>query len=145
MDEEIRTLLEENLKILLQKIKTLPDGSEEKRKVVSDYETLHKQWVELMKVDASNKEHADRHELERDKHYLDCQTQDEDRRLKEAQYKSNTRFQIANILVTVATFAGTILFYKNIHTSGLIFEKTGNVNSNHNRNAFSKMLPNLLR
>lgn len=144
MDEN-RTLLEQNIKAVLQKMKALPDGSEEKGKVISEYETLHKQWVELMKVEATNKEHADRHELERDKHFLDCQAQDEDRRLKEAQYKSNNRFQIANILVTVATFTGTILFYKNIHTAGLIFEKTGNVNSNHNRNAFSKMLPNLLR
>lgn len=144
MDEN-RTLLEENIKAVLQKMKTLPDGSEEKRKVISEYETLHKQWVDLMKVEAENKEHADRHELERDKHFLECQTQDEERRLKEAQHKSNNRYQVANIIVTVATFAGSLIFYKHIHKEGLIFEKTGNVNSNHNRNAFSKMLPNLLR
>lgn len=144
MDEN-RTLLEENIKAVLQKMKTLPDGSEEKRKVISEYEMLHKQWVDLMKVEATNKEHADRHELERDKHFLECQTQDEERRLKEAQHKSNNRYQVANIIVTVATFAGSLIFYKHIHTAGLIFEKTGNVNSNHNRNAFSKMLPNLLR
>ena len=142
--DEIKTLLEEKLKTMLEKIGTLASGSEERRKAIGEYETLHKQWIELLKVESARKEHVDRHELERDKHFLDSQTQDDDRRLKEAQHKTQKVFQWVTIGVTVV--CGTLIpvvANRNTHIRGLRYEETGSVNASHNRNCFPKLFHTL--
>lgn len=144
--DEIITQLEARLEKDLQKIGTLNDGSEERRRAISDYEVLHKQYIEAVKAKAMQQEQADRHELERDKFYLESQTQDEERRLKEAQYKTQKALQIAGIVVTVICGTAIPVVSNHVmHRRGLKFEMDGTVSASHNRNCFSKIYYTLFK
>ena len=139
--DEIKNLLNDEIKTEFQKLRTLKEGSDEKRKEIANLDTLYKLRIEEIKAEHAHQEHLDRHELERDKHFLASQEQDDDRRLKEAQHKSQNLYQWITIGATVVGTAASIISGHVIHRRGLKFEELGSVNSSHNRNFFSRILP----
>lgn len=140
--DETKNLLTEEINTLFEKLKTLDAASDEYKKVTDRIETLHKLMMDEVKTDAAHQEHLDRHELERDKHFLDSQSQDDDRRLKEAQYKLQKGIQIATIAVSVGTVIAKIISNHVAHTRGLKFEIDNSIFSKHNGIFFNKLTEN---
>ena len=139
--DEIKNLLNDEIKTEFQKLSNLQEGSDEKRKAIANLDTLYKLRIEEIKAEHAHLEHLDRHELERDKHFLASQEQDDDRHLKEAQHKSQNLYQWISIGVTVAGTAASLISSHIIHRRGLRFEENGSITSSHNRNFFSRILP----
>lgn len=139
--DEIKKKLEAEIKSEISDLSKLKPGSEEKSKAITDLTKLNQSRIDIMKAETALLEHKDRHELERDKHFLECQTRDDDQRLKEAEYKSKNIGQWimfgGQALMTVTTMIAYNYWFK----KGLKFEETGTITSPHNRNLISNMLP----
>lgn len=128
--DEIKNLLNEEIKTEFANLGTLKAGSDEKQKEIGNLETLYRLRIEEIKA-----------ELERDKHFLASLTQDDEKRLKEAQHKSQNLYQWINVGVTVVGTAASLISSHVIHRRGLRFEENGSITSSHNRNFFSRILP----
>lgn len=139
--DDIRNSLNNAIETEFANIATLPATGDEKKKAIADLEVLYKLRIEEIKAENAHLEHLDRHELERDRHFLETQTQDDERRLKEAQHKSQNLFQWISISVSVIGTAASLISGHVIHRRGLRFEENGSVTSSHNRNFFSRILP----
>lgn len=139
--DDIKNLLDEQLKSDIQGLASLDLGSSERSKAVNDVSTLYKLRIDEIEAEAKRQEHADRHELERDKHFLESQTRDDERVLKEAQHKSQNIDRWINFGLAAGQVLIMIVAYDIWNRRGLKFEETGTVNSPHTRNLLSRMLP----
>ncbi len=139
--DEIKKKLEDEIKSEISDLSKLKAGSEEKSKAITDLTKLNQSRIDIMKAETTLLEHQDRHELERDKHYLEEQTRDEERRLKEAEHKSRNIGQWIMFGGQIGTTLLTMLAYNYWFKKGLKFEETGTITSPHNRNLISSMLP----
>lgn len=139
--DEIKTLLDEQIKTEISGLSSLETGSDAKSKAVTDLTKLYQARIDEIKAETALLEHKDRHELERDKHYLESLTRDDDRRLKEAEHKSRSLDRWINVGVAVGTMVISVVSYDIWNRRGLKFEETGSINSPQTRNLISAMLP----
>lgn len=139
--DKIKTLLDEQIKTEIEGLSSLKTGSDEKSKAVTDLTKLYQARIDEMKAETALLEHQDRHELERDKHFLESQTRDDERVLKEAEHKSRNLDRWVNIGLQVGLAVLSIVSYDIWNRRGLKFEETGTITSPHTRNLLSKMLP----
>jgi hypothetical protein len=139
--DEIKNLLDEQIKTEIEGLSSLKTGSDEKSKAVTDLTKLYQSRIDEMKAETSLLEHQDRHELERDKHFLEEQTRDDERRLKEAEHKSRNLDRWVNVGLQVGLTVLSIISYDIWNRRGLKFEEEGTITSSHTRNLISRMLP----
>lgn len=139
--DEIKNLLDEQIKSEISGLSSLTTGSDEKSKAVNDLTKLYQARIDEIKAETALLEHRDRHELERDKHYLESQLSDEERRLKEAEYKSRNLDRWLGFGIQAGLAVLSIVSYDIWHRRGLKFEETGTITSPQTRNLISSMLP----
>lgn len=139
--DEIKNLLDEQIKTEISGLSSLKTGSDEKSKAVADLTKLYQARIDEKKAETALLEHQDRHELERDKYFLESQTQDEEMRFKRAQYKAQNLDRWVNVGIQVGLTVLSIVSYDIWLRKGLKFEETGTVTSPQTRNLISKMLP----
>ena len=139
--DDIKQMLDERIKADFTGLASLEQGSEAKSKATRDVIELYKLRLDEKKIETAHEEHLDRNELERDKHFLESQTRDDERVLKEAQHKSQKLDRWINFGLVTGQLIITILAYDVWNRRGLRFEEEGTIKSPHNRNLLSKMLP----
>ena len=140
--DDIKRMLDEQIKTEIEGLASLQTGSEEKSKAMHVVTELYKLRLDEMKIKAEHEEHLDRNELERDKHFLESQSRDDERVLKEAQHKSQNLDRWINVGLMTGQLLITIIAYDIWNRRGLKFEEEGTIRSPHTRNLFSKMIPN---
>lgn len=140
--DDIKQMLDEQIKTEIEGLASLQTGSEEKSKATHVVTELYKLRLDEMKIKAEREEHLDRNELERDKHFLESQSRDDERVLKEVQYKSQNLDRWINVGLITGQLLITIIAYDIWNRRGLKFEEEGTIRSPHTRNLLSKMIPN---
>lgn len=141
--DEIKNLLNEEIKTEIEELSSLQAGSDAKSKAVNDLQKLYQLRIDEIKAENTRQEQTERHELERDRYFLESQTRDDERVLKEAQHKSQNLDRWISFGLAAGQVLVTIIAYDIWNRRGLKFEETGTVNSPHTRNLLSKMLPGL--
>lgn len=141
--DETKNLLNEEIKAEIQEISSLQAGTDAKSKAVADLQKLYQLRIEEIKAETARQEHQDRNELERDKHFLECQTRDDDRVLKEAQHKQQKREKWLNFGLAVGQAILYIGAYEIWNRRGYKFEEAGTITSQQTRNLLSKIVPSL--
>lgn len=139
--DDITQMLDERLKAEIESLGSLQTGSEEKTKAAHVVTELYKLRIDEKKFDAAQKEHNDRHELERDKHFLESQTKDDERVLKEAQHNAQKFDRWLNFGLAVGQIAVMVIAYDVWNRRGYKFEEEGTVRSPQQKNLLSKMIP----
>lgn len=139
--DDITQMLDERIKADFTGLTSLEQGSEAKSKATRDVIELYKLRLDEKKIEAAHEEHVDRNELERDKHFLESQTRDDERVLKEAQHKSQKLDRWINFGLVTGQLIITIVAYDIWNRRGLKFEEEGTIRSPHTKNLLSKMLP----
>lgn len=141
--DEIRKLVDEKIKSEIEGLSSLEPGSDAKSKAVGDLSKLYQMRLEEIKTEAAKQDQKDRHELERDKHLLECLVRDDERVLKEAQHKSQNLDRWLNIGVQIGLTVMSLVAYDIWSRRGFKFEETGTICSPQNKNLMSRMLPGL--
>lgn len=122
--DEIKGLLDEEIKERITTVSELPQGSQESKNAVEELETLHKLRMEEMRVEA------------------ECKAKEDDLTLKKKQHKTQIWTTVATVAVGVATTVAYIIADNVWFNRGLKFEETGTfcsqTNKNHNSRMFSR-------
>ena len=141
--DEIRKMVDEKIKSEIEGLSSLEPGSDAKSKAVGDLSKLYQMRLEEIKTEAAKQDQKDRHELERDKHFLECLVRDDEKDLKLAQHKSQNLDRWLNVGVQVGLTIMSLVAYDIWSKRGFKFEETGTICSPQNRNLLSNMLPKL--
>lgn len=139
--DDIKKMLDDQIKTEIKGLASLQTGSEEKSKATHVLTELYKLRLDEKKIKAAHEEHLDRNELERDKHFLESQTRDDERVLKEAQHKSQNLDKWLNFGLAVGQLTVMVIAYDVWSRRGYKFEEEGTVRSPQMRNLLSKMIP----
>ena len=133
--DEIKGLLDEEIKDRLETVSDLPQGSPESGKAVDEFEKLYKLRLEEKRVEAEAEEKRRQYELE-------CKAKEDDLVLKKKQHKTQIWTTVATVAVGVLTTAAYIIADNVWFNRGLKFEETGTfcsqTNKNHNSRMFSR-------
>ena len=114
--DEIKVMLDEEIKAEIEKLNTLDAGSDEKSKAVEDLTKLYKLKIEEQKAAMEQAEQL-------------------------ARRKEVNADRIINIGLQVGLAVGGWIVYDVWHRRGLKFEEEGTITSPWTRNLMSKMFP----
>ena len=127
MDEEIRKLLEEEIKAEIRDLSTLEPGSKEKSTAIEDLAKLYKLRIEETKNEWDFSE----------KYY----TREGDKQLKKDQLEEQVRDRYFRLGVEAAGIILPLIFYATWMKRGFKFEETGTYTSTTFRGLFNRFKP----
>ena len=127
MDEEIRKLLEEEIKTEIRDLSTLEPGSKEKSTAIEDLAKLYKLRIEETK-----------NELDFDEKYYD---RENDKQLKKDQLEEQVKDRYFRFGVEAAGIMLPLIFYAIWMKRGFKFEETGTYTSTTFRGLFNRFKP----
>lgn len=127
MDEEIRKLLEEEIKTEIRDLSTLEPGSKEKSTAIEDLAKLYKLRIEETK-----------NELDFDEKYYD---RENDKQLKKDQLEEQVKDRYFRFGVEAAGIILPLIFYAIWMKRGFKFEETGTYTSTTFRGLFNRFKP----
>lgn len=114
--DDIKHLLDEEIKAEFEKLSSMELGSEEKAKATEDLAKLYKLRIDEIKAENERKD-------------------------KKAQHKDLKLDRLTNVGLQLGVTAGGWLFYYICFHRGLKFEETGTITSPWMRNLVSRMTP----
>jgi hypothetical protein len=127
MDEEIRKMLEEEIKTEIRDLSTLEPGSKEKSTAIGDLAKLYKLRIEETKNEWDFSEKYDAREG--------------DKQLKKDQLEEQVKDRYFRFGVEVASIILPLIFYAAWMKRGFKFEETGTYTSTTFRNLFNRFKP----
>lgn len=127
MDEEIRKLLEEEIKAEIRDLSTLEPGSKEKSTAIEDLAKLYKLRIEETKNEWDFSEKYDAREG--------------DKQLKKDQLEEQVKDRYFRFGVEVASIILPLIFYAAWMKRGFKFEETGTYTSTTFRSLFNRFKP----
>ena len=127
MNEEIRDLLEEEIKSGIRDLSSLPSGSEEKSSAIEDLVKLYKLRIEETKNEWDFNEKYDAHES--------------DKQFKKAQLEEQVKDRYFRLGVEAAGIILPLIFYGIWMRKGFKFEETGTFTSTTFRGLFNRFRP----
>lgn len=127
MDEEIKDLLGEEIKSMIQNLSSLPSGSEEKSSAIEDLVKLYKLRIEETKNEWDFNEKYDAHES--------------DKQFKKAQLEEQVKDRYFRLGVEAAGIILPLIFYGIWMRKGFEFEETGTFTSTTFRGLFNRFRP----
>lgn len=127
MDEEIRKLLEEEIKAEIRDLSTLEPGSKEKSTAIEDLAKLYKLRIEETKNELDFSEKYDAREG--------------DKQLKKDQLEEQVKDRYFRFGVEVASIILPLIFYAAWMKRGFKFEETGTYTSTTFRSLFNRFKP----
>lgn len=130
--DEIKGMLDEEIRDRIETVSDLPQGSAESAKAVEELSQLHKLRIEEMRVEA---EVAEKHR----QYELDRKAKEDELALKKAQRKDQFITALITAGVTVGTTVITLIVNDSWYKRGLKFEETGTVCSSFNKGLMSRM------
>ncbi|MDR1501798.1 MAG: hypothetical protein LBT43_05020 [Prevotella sp.] len=145
MNEEIKDLLEEEIKAEIRDLSTLDSGSKEKSTAIEDLAKLYRLRIEEAKNEWDFGEKYDKRIMENEQHQKQMQGEAENREREESLKKEQLAEQVKERYFRVgAEAAGIILplvFYAIWMKRGFKFEETGTFTSTTFRGLFSRFKP----
>lgn len=127
MDEEIRKLLEEEIKAEIRDLSTLEPGSKEKSTAIEDLAKLYKLRIEETKNEWDFSEKYDARES--------------DKQLKKVQLEEQVKDRYFRLGVEAASIILPLIFYATWMKRGFRFEETGTYTSTTFRGLFNRFKP----
>ncbi len=127
MDEEIRKLLEEEIKAEIRDLSTLEPGSKEKSTAIEDLAKLYKLRIEETK-----------NEWDFNEKY---ESRDSDMQFKKNQLEEQVKDRYFRFGVEVASIILPLIFYAAWMKRGFKFEETGTYTSTTFRSLFNRFKP----
>ena len=127
MDEEIRKLLEEEIKTEIRDLSTLEPGSKEKSTAIEDLAKLYKLRIEETKNEWDFSEKYD--------------TREGDKQLKKDQLEEQVKDRYFRFGVEAAGIMLPLIFYAIWMKRGFKFEETGTYTSTTFRGLFNRFKP----
>ncbi len=134
MDEEMKRMLEEEIKIEIQHLSTLEKGSKDHAAAIADLSQLYKLAIEESKNDMDFNEKWERRIMENDQNAI-VNTQ------KESQMREETIKRYADVALNVAGIVLPLIFYSTWMRRGFKFEETGTFTSTTFRGLFNRFRP----
>ena len=150
MNVEIKELLGEEIKSLIEELSSLEKGSEEYSKVAESLNKLYRLKIEDDKNEIDEEEKYNRRSMDNEQSVIDAELKDKqidtdadihkrelevkDKQLRE---QSWDRWVNVGLQLTLAGFG--FATYRYLYLKGLKFEETGSVASQHVRNLCSRM------
>lgn len=152
MDDEIRDLLEKEIKSEIKGLSSLEQGSEGHSTAVESVSKLYKLKIEETKSKWDNDEKYNRRLMDKEQSYLDVKMKerqmdsDDDARKLELEFK---RKQLHKDILVISISCGVQLLgtvigiaaYNAWLNKGLKFEETGTITTPETKNLLSKMIP----
>jgi len=127
MDEEIRKLLEEEIKTEIRNLSTLEPGSKEKSTAIEDLAKLYRLRIE-----------ETRNEWDFNEKY---ESRDSDMQFKKNQLEEQVKDRYFRLGVEVASIILPLIFYGIWMRKGFKFEETGTFTSTTFRGLFNRFRP----
>jgi hypothetical protein len=127
MDKEMKDLLEEEIKSMIQNLSSLPSGSKEKSTAIDDLVKLYKLRIEETKNEWDFKE----------KYYV----HESDKQFKKTQFEEQVKDRYFRLGVEAAGIILPLIFYGIWMRKGFKFEETGTFTSTTFRGLFNRFKP----
>lgn len=124
MDEEIKNMMDEEIKSQIEAISNLPSGSKEKAGAIDDLAQLYKLRIEQVKAEMDLDDKID--------------ARDSEDRFKQEQIRERAKDRYINLGMTAASIVLPLVFNWVWMNRGFKFEKDGTYTSTTFRNLFSR-------
>ena len=152
MDEEIREMLEEEIKSEITNLSTLTPGEENHSTAVESLSKLYRLRLDELKVVLDDEEKYNRRMMDIDRQKLDCdvrekqfkhdiQVQEQETLLKKDQLTEQIKDRYFRLGLEVAGIILPLMFYASWMSKGFKFEETGTFTSTTFRGLFNRFRP----
>lgn len=139
--DEIKNLIDEAIVNRLQSISSYDEESKEQSRAMEEVAKLHRLRIEELKVENEHAEKVEQAELERDKYFLESNVKDDERHVKEREFKERHWDRWINVGVIAATSIGSWLFYDALDRRGYRYDAEGIMRQPHIRSLITRVLP----
>ena len=139
--EEIKKMLNEEIKNEIQDLSDLESGSEEKSKAISDLAVLYKLKIEETKTELDFKEKLERRKLDKEKQINDILVQEKDELIRKEQMKEQVKDRYIRLGIAAAELVLPLIFYAKWMKKGFKFEETGTFTSTTFKGLFNRFKP----
>lgn len=134
MDEEIRSLLSEEIKTEIEDLSSLDAGSKEKSQAIDNLATLYRLKIEELKADWDADEKYNRRIMEENQ-------QNVENAQKSEQLSEQVKDRYFRVGIAAAEIVLPLMFYALWMRKGFKFEETGTYTSTTFRGLFSRFRP----
>lgn len=145
MDEEIKKLLEEEIKTEIKDLSRLAIGSDEKSDAIEGLAKLYKLIIEETKIELDS---IDKYEsrnsdeqLKREQLSEQIKARDIEEKIKREQLNEQVKDRYFKLAVDAGICIGTLIFYSSWMKKGFKFEETGTYTSTTFRGLFGRFRP----
>ena len=141
MDEEIRDLLDDEIKSEIIELSSLSPGSQEKSTAIKGVAELYKLRVDENKNEWDFSEKEEKRRMEADQKYSDLDIRANEEQLKRDQLKEQIKDRYFRVGTAIAEIVLPLIFYAFWMKRGFIFEETGTFTSSTFKNLFNRFRP----
>lgn len=141
MDEELRSLLDEEIKRQIEDLSSLESGSKEKSVAIEDLAELYKLRIEETKTQLEYEEKRERRSMESDKVDDDARIHAYEEELKRDQLTEQVKERYFRVGIAAAEIVLPMIFYAFWMRKGFKFEETGTYTSTTFKGLFSRFRP----
>lgn len=134
MNEEIKKMLDEEIKEEFHNLSSLQAGSKEKTTAIENLETLYRLKIDETKIEIDLDE-------KRNRRGMDDESAERDIRLKQVQLEEQVKDRYFRIGMEAAGIILPLVFYAVWMRRGLKFEETGTYTSTTFRGLFNRFKP----
>lgn len=134
MNEEIKKMLDEEIKEEFHNLSSLQAGSKEKSTAIENLETLYRLKIDETKIEIDLDE-------KRNRRGMDDESAERDIRLKQVQLEEQVKDRYFRIGMEAAGIILPLVFYAVWMRRGLKFEETGTYTSTTFRGLFNRFKP----
>ena len=134
MNEEIKNLLDEEIKAEISGLSTLLPGSKEKSTAIENLETLYRLKIDETKTEIDLDE-------KRNRRGMDDESAERDIKLKQVQLEEQVKDRYFRIGIEAAGIILPLVFYAVWMRRGLRFEETGTYTSTTFKGLFNRFKP----
>ena len=134
MNEEIKKMLDEEIKEEFHSLSSLQAGSKEKATAIENLETLYRLKIDETKIEIDLDE-------KRNRRGMDDESAERDIRLKQVQLEEQVKDRYFRIGIEAAGIILPLVFYAVWMRRGLKFEETGSYTSTTFRGLFNRFKP----
>jgi hypothetical protein len=134
MDEDIKEMLEEEVRVEILGLGSLEVGSKEHTAAINNLNTLYRLLIDGAKVDLDYLNQSDGYVMDTRKHQMDGE-------MREREINNELKHQRIRIAIEVAGIILPLMFYASWMKRGFKFEETGTYTSSTFRGLFSRFKP----
>lgn len=134
MDEEIKDLLNEEIKSQINDLSDFGTGSMEKSEAIDALVKLYKLRIEETKTELEFDE-------KRERRFMDSDRSDEDAKMREYELKEQVKERYLKLGIAAAEIILPLIFYASWMRKGFKFEETGTFTSTTFRGLFNRFRP----